>query len=133
MLKILIVDDIQNWRLNHFRLVRELFGVRAQTFFASSATEAYNTILEHQDAPFDIIVSDLQMEEDYEPEHAGEWFVRETKLLKQYQNTCIVLISASSDIEFVAQKLDVDFIAKPTLIYNPLAFKYLMTEKGFVE
>ena len=77
------------------------------------------------------INDDLQMEIDYEPEYAGEWFIRETKLLKQYQNTFIILISASSDIETIAQKLDVDFVPKPTLVYNPLALKYLFEEKGY--
>ena len=131
MLKILIVDDILAWRMQNAKLVNTFLGDDIQLFYANSGTEAYNLVLEHGEVPFDIILSDLQMEDDYYPEHAGEWFVREVKLLKEYQNTFITLISASSDIEDVAKKLDVDFIPKPTLVYYSLAIKYLFEEKGY--
>lgn len=131
MLKVLIVDDINAWRVQNFKLVNSFLNNNIRVTVANSATEAYNLILENIEMPFDVILTDLQMELDYEPEYAGEWFIREIKLLKQYQNSFIVLISASSDIEAIAQKLDVDFVPKPTLVYNPLALKYLFEENGY--
>ena len=131
MLKVLIVDDIDAWRVQNFKLANSFLGNNIRVTVASSATEAYNLVIENQETPFDVILSDLQMELDYEPEHAGEWFVRETKLLKPYQNCLIILISASSDIEVIAQKLDVEYVPKPALVYNPLTLKYLFEEKGY--
>ncbi len=131
-LKVLIVDDMRSWRELNAHIVKSLFA-KAQIDFAANGSEAYNLALTHAEEPYDIILTDLQMEEDYEPEHAGEWFIRELKLLKQYQNTLVIIISASSDIHHVAEKLMVEAISKSTLIYNNLALKFKLEEHGFTK
>jgi len=128
-LKILIVDDIQSWRNFNAHLIRALFK-NTEIHFASSASEAYNTALVNMEHPYDIILTDLQMESDYEPDHAGQWFVRELKLLKQYKNTFIIIISASSDIRYVTEKLGVEYIPKSTLVHSNLALQLKLEELG---
>ncbi len=98
---------------------------------AVNASEAYNFAVANLQTPYDIIITDLQMENDYEPEHAGEWLVRELKNLKQYQNTIIIIVSASGDIRIVAENLNVEAIPKSTLVYDYSALKLKLEENGF--
>ena len=127
-MNILIVDDIKSWRDFHTYVLRNIYPSGADIDFASSAREGYNLALNYKTKIYDLIISDLQMESDYEPEHAGEWMVREIKLLDKYKNTPIIIISASYDIDIVAQKLGVEFIKKSSLIANPQLLRYKLEE-----
>ena len=77
-MKILVVDDIEGWREYHKKILSELFD-DAEIILAESAREGYDKLLEHT---FDIIITDLQMENDFEPQYAGEWFVERIKEFK---------------------------------------------------
>lgn len=112
-MKILIVDDIKGWRDYHAQHVLNLFS-DAELYFAESAREAYDIVLEHNAKPFDIVLTDMQMETDFEPKYAGEWFVEQIKSLKSYGKTKIFIISAAYNIDFIAKTLDVDYIRKTT-------------------
>ena len=60
-MKILIVDDVKGWRDYHSYIMNELFeNVDIQT--AESAREGYDKLMENNDVPFDIILTDMQME-----------------------------------------------------------------------
>ena len=121
----MIVDDTTAWRHFHQDVIEELYGDIFEIVTASSATEAIDIVRHHIEHPFALIISDLQMEMDYEPLLAGEWFVESVQEIPSYSNSHIVLISSMSNIEYIAQKYNVECISKSLLIYNKLAMKYM--------
>lgn len=124
-MKILIVDDIKGWRDYHIAIVSELFN-DVEIFTAESAREAYDLLFEHNEFPFDIILTDMQMEADFEPKYAGEWLIEQTKSFKSYSKTKIVIISAAYNINLIADLYDVDFIRKSTARNFPQAYEILV-------
>ena len=92
-MKILIVDDSKGWRDFHKRTVYQLFGEDTEIVAAESGSDGYDKLLVHEKNPFDLIISDLQMESDLLPKHAGEWLVEKIKTYEQYKNVFIILIS----------------------------------------
>ena len=123
-MKILIVDDIKGWRDYHSQRVTELFQ-ELEIITAESAREGYDKLLEHNDSPFDIVLTDLQMESDFEPLYAGEWLVEQIKTFKNYDKTTIVIISAAYNIHHIAQTLGVDCIPKTTARNFPDSYNFL--------
>ena len=123
-MKILIVDDIKGWRDYHAKFVSEIFP-ETEIFFAESAKNGYDLLLEHSDKPFNIILTDMQMEEDFGPKYAGEWFIEQTKTFKNYINTKIFIISAAYNIEHIAKTLNVDYIRKTTARNFPEVYSKL--------
>ena len=123
-MKILIVDDVKGWRDYHSKVMNDLFS-SAEIYTADSAKNAYNLLLEQNDIPFDIILTDMQMETDYEPDYAGEWLIKEIKKLKNYYKTKIVIISAAYNINYIAQNYGVDYIRKSTARAFPDSYKFL--------
>ena len=123
--RILIVDDTKAWLMFHRELIVQLYGNTFEITTASSASEALDIVRHNISNPFCLIISDLQMEMDYEPLLAGEWFVENVQKISAYSRTNIVLISSMSNIEFIAQKYGVECVSKSLLIYNKLAMKYM--------
>ena len=123
-MKILIVDDVKGWRDYHSYIMNELFE-SAEIQTAESAREGYDKILENNEIPFDIIITDMQMESDFEPKYAGEWFIEQIKTFKNYKNTRIVIISAAYNIPQIAENYGVDYIRKGTARSFPDAYKFL--------
>lgn len=113
MKKILIVDDVKGWIDYHSNVVTSLFS-NAKIITANSAREGYEKLLEHNAEPFDIILTDMQMETDFTPKLAGEWFVEQIKSFKSYAKTKVVIISAAYNIEHIANTLGVEYISKTT-------------------
>jgi hypothetical protein len=69
------------------------------------------------------------MESDFLPKLAGEWLVEQIKTYdKYYKNTKIIIVSASPNIERIAQKYKVLYIPK-TVIRNAEAEIY----RGFID
>ena len=125
-MKILIVDDIKGWRDYHSSIVKEMLpDSEIQT--AESAREGYDKIFENNNSPYDVIITDLQMESDYEPKYAGEWLIEQIKKLKSYSVTRIFIISAAYNISVIAQNYGVDFIRKQTARNFPDAYDILKT------
>ena len=112
MKKILIVDDSQKWVEYHKKMVLELFGEDAEITTANSARQGLDCITFNIDSPFDIILTDMQMETDFAPLYAGEWFIRQIQSFKEYINTRIVIISATYNIRLIAEKYGVLYIPK---------------------
>ena len=124
-MKILIVDDIKGWRDYHSQIIGELFkNVEIQT--AESAREGYDKLLENNEHPFDIILTDMQMETDFEPKYAGEWFIEQIKTFKNYINTKIVIISAAYNINHIAENYGVNYIRKGTARNFPEVYKSIV-------
>ena len=122
--KILIVDDIEGWRNYHAQIMKSLFG-ECDIQTADSARAGYDRLLENNSSPFDIILTDLQMESDFEPKYAGEWFVEQIKNFKNYYKTKIVIISATYNINAIAENYGVDYIRKSTARSFPGAYDFL--------
>ncbi len=123
--RILIVDDTKAWLMFHRELITQLYGDLFEITTASSAYEALDIVRHNIENPYALIISDMQMEMDYEPLLAGEWFVENVQKIRAYNKTPFVFISAMSNIEFIAQKYGVECISKSLLIYNKLAMKYM--------
>lgn len=123
MKRVLIVDDIEGWREFNSKIVLELLGNETEIVKASSAEEAYTRILESNANPFDIIITDLQMENNYEPQYAGEWLVEQIQNLKNYCTTKVIIISSAYNIRYIAEQLNVEAIPKPTALKCLSAYK----------
>lgn len=123
-MKVLIVDDVKGWRDYHSNIIKELF-LNAEILTADSARSGYDLLLAHNDMPFDIILTDMQMENDFEPKYAGEWFVEQIKTFKNYSGTRIVIISAAYNIKHIAEMLNVDCIPKATAKNFPDSYLFL--------
>lgn len=125
MNRILIVDDTKSWLMFHKETLTQLYGDYFQICTADSATEAMDIIRHNQDNPFNIVITDLQMESDYEPKLAGEWLVEQIKAIKEYSRTHIIMVSAMYNIEFIAKKYNVECISKNILVRNKLLMKFM--------
>jgi len=123
MKKILIVDDIKGWRDYNSYNVSKLLDGDCEIVTAESAKDGYDRIMENNDSPFDIIMTDLQMESDFEPKYAGEWFVEQIKTFKNYYKTKIIIISATYNINMIADNLGVNYIRKATARSLPDVYK----------
>lgn len=112
MKRILIVDDSEKWVQYHETALRMLFkdGIVIDT--ANSAREGTDKLMFSLNEPYDVILTDMQMEPDFLPLLAGEWFIQQIQMFKEYKNTKVVIISASPDIKSIAEKYSVDYIPK---------------------
>ena len=112
MKKILITDDSSSWRKYHTEAVQKLFPNEFEIDTADFAQTAVEKLFLNMDTPYDVILTDMQMESDFLPLYAGEWLIEEIKKLSAYKNTKIVIISATSSIRLIAEKYNVDYIPK---------------------
>lgn len=124
--KILIIDDSASWRKFHFASLNSILSGDFNITLASSAREGYDIVHQNVNAPFDLILCDLQMEMDFEPEMAGEWLVRQIKAIKEYYNSKIIMISAMYNINAIAQKFGVDYLRKSDLARDILPLKLMI-------
>ncbi len=124
--KILIVDDTKSWLAFHKDLILQLYPELFEITLANSAVEGLNIIKHNIESPFSLILTDLQMETDYEPKLAGEWLIEHIKNIPEYSRCNIVIISAMYNIEYIAKQLNAECISKNLLIHNKLLMKFMM-------
>ncbi len=118
MKRILIVDDVLGWIRFH-KTNLEYLNQDLVIDAAYSAKEALAKIECSIDNPYEVIFTDLQMESDFLPKLAGEWFVEQVKMFKEYNATKIVIISASMDIKSIAKRLGVEYFPKTVARTSP--------------
>lgn len=126
--KILIVDDSRSWLEYHKETLERFYGAEFAYETASSGREGYDMVYNNLKEPYKLIISDLQMEWDFEPKLAGEWFVEQVKKLKEYQNVHIIVISATYNIKTIAQRLEVNCLPKATAARDLTSYKLAMDE-----
>lgn len=126
--KILIVDDSRGWIDYHLQALREIYGNEYILETADSGRAGYKMIYNNLDIPYVLIISDLQMELDFEPKHAGEWFVGQVRKLKEYNNTPVIIVSAAYNIRSIAQKLSVDCLPKAIAARDLHSYKLAVDE-----
>lgn len=112
MKKMLIVDDSTSWRKYHEEAVRKLFGDNYEIDTADSARAANEKLYLNEDCPYDVILTDMQMESDFLPQFAGEWFIEQVQNFPAYKNSRIFIISAANAIRLIAERYNVDYIPK---------------------
>lgn len=123
--RILIVDDTKSWLLFHKDVIQQLYSDLFEITFANSANEALSIIRHNTAHPFALILTDLQMEMDYEPKLAGEWLIENIRNIHEYSSVPIVIVSAMYNIEYIAKRLNVECISKNLLINNKLLMKFM--------
>ncbi len=112
MKKVLIVDDSYKWVEYHKSAVEEIFKDEVEIDTTFSAKEGVEKLTLSIDSPYDFIFTDMQMEPDFIPLYAGEWFIKQIKFFNEYKNTKIIIISATSNIRQIAENYNVDYIPK---------------------
>lgn len=115
MKKILIVDDVPGWVRFHENNIEYLNLQEIETDTANSANEGLSKVECAIDNPYDVIFTDLQMESNFLPKLAGEWFIEQIQTFKEYKNSKIVIISASPSIQRIAERHNVLYLSKTTL------------------
>ena len=112
MKRILIVDDVPGWIRFHKNNLEYLEN-ELEIDTALSAKEGVSKIEAAIDNPYHVIFTDLQMESDFLPKYAGEWFIEQIKTYsKYYKNTKIVIVSASPSIKQIAERNEVLYLPK---------------------
>ena len=111
-MKILIADDVPGWVNFHKNNIEYLGIPDISIDTANSALSALSKIETEIDSPYDVIFTDLQMESNFLPKLAGEWLIEQIQMLKEYENSKIVIISATSDINLIAKKYNVSYVPK---------------------
>ncbi len=112
MKRMLIVDDSASWRRYHQDVIRQIYKGRFETETADSALNANDLIYANEKTPYDIILTDMQMESNFLPLYAGEWLIEQVQKIPSYNNTRIIIISAANNIKFIAEKYGVEYIPK---------------------
>lgn len=112
-MKILVTDDSSGWIEYHLNVLKQILPENTQIDFAKSAKEGLDKITLNIDSPYDVIFTDMQMESDFLPMYAGEWFIKQIKTYKEYQNSRIIIISAAPNIKTIAEKYNVEYLPKP--------------------
>lgn len=126
--KILIVDDSRSWLEYHKENLQKIYGDEFVYETADSGRSGYDMVYNNLQEPYALIISDLQMEWDFEPKLAGEWFVEQVKKMKEYKNTPIILVSATYNIRTIAQRLEVSCLPKATAARDLTSYKLAMDE-----
>lgn len=111
-MKILVTDDSSGWIEYHLNVLKQILPENTQIDFAKSAKEGLDKITLNIDSPYDVIFTDMQMESDFLPMYAGEWFIKQIKTYKEYQNSRIIIISAAPNIKTIAEKYNVEYLPK---------------------
>ena len=123
--KILAADDTKSWQTFHKVLIEQLWGNLFEVDTASSAKEALHLINLNKRNPYTLIITDLQMENNYLPLSAGEYLIENIKLIKEYYASNIIIVSSMYNIEETAKKYNVNCISKSRLAANRLLMKYM--------
>ncbi|MEI8389573.1 MAG: response regulator [bacterium] len=112
MKKILVVDDSPDWRNTHIFALKYHFGKNVEIHSANSAKQGHLIITKNMFAPYDIILVDMEMEEDFTPLYAGEWLIKQIQSLSEYSNSKIFIVSSVGEIAEMAAKYGVNYIPK---------------------
>jgi len=129
--RVLIAEDSSGWQKFHSSLLKEYNNKKILYTISDCARDALTLVQENFESPYDLIITDLQMENDFSPKFAGEWLIEQIKTYNSYKKVPIVIMSAAYNIAFIAQTLNVDFLSKRSLINNPDNY-YLKLDEIFL-
>lgn len=125
-MRVLAADDSFDWLNIHSNVLSGIFEDDLELVSANSASEAFDVYKsEFQENPFDLVITDLQMEGDFEPLYAGEWLIKEIQSLNEAQP--ILIVSSCFNIEQIANTYNIDYISKRLIISDHDAYQSKLT------
>lgn len=127
MKKVLVVDDQLGWRNFNSGVVYEILGKDVILDMAENAQEGYSKLLENKNAPYDYVLTDMQMETDYLPLMAGEWLIEQLQTISSFYKTKVIIISASPNIKHIVEKYNVFYLPKRIASTSLEAYKELIS------
>lgn len=127
MIRVLVADDSLGWRNFHERMLSEI-SPEFEITICEWARDAYDEVFKNIKTPFDLIITDLQMESDFLPLLAGEWLIERIKELSSYNKTPILIVSATYNIQKIADNYNVECLPKSIAVNDLLAYKYKISE-----
>ncbi|MDD3012390.1 MAG: hypothetical protein PHC34_01640 [Candidatus Gastranaerophilales bacterium] len=110
--RILVVDDSANWIKTHTFALKYHFGEKVKIDCANSAKQGYQCITNKLLEPYDIIIVDMEMEDDFTPLNAGEWLIKQIQVFKEYDCARIFIVSSIAEINEIAKKYGVSCLPK---------------------
>ena len=121
-MRVLTVDDSFDWLNIHSNVLSGIFEDSLELISANSASEAIDIYKsDYRENPFDLVITDLQMEGNFEPLYAGEWLIKEIQNLNASQP--ILIVSSCFNIEQIANTYNVDYISKRLIISDLDAYQ----------
>lgn len=127
MKKVLVVDDSYSWREFHKNALDEIFIEISEDDYqidlAESARDGYTAVMQNNSSPYNLIISDLQMEDDFVQKYAGEWFIEQVKTFKSYTNSHIIISSGCFNIRQIAESLNVNYVPKRVAVTDINQYK----------
>ena len=128
-LKILIVDDMIQWINHHKELLQHFYNIANENInIEFSAETGIKNVLSKDSDFYDLIITDMQMEEISDEKFAGEWLLEKLKNNEKCFETKFLILSSAFNIKNIAERFNVSYIDKSNLISNPLLFKYKLDE-----
>jgi len=126
-IRILVAEDNIEWTNFYKDMFRNLFdGENIHTDYASSAKEGFNAVIKNN--PYDLVISDLEMEQVFDEPYAGMWLVKNLKNNEKCKNTRFIIISAAYNAADIAKSLNSDYILKCFLLNNKELLRYKIKE-----
>ncbi len=124
---ILVIDDSSSWISFHIEKINLIFPNNINRLdFGYSAKDGLRLAKQNK---YDLILTDLQMELDFLPKTAGEWFINQIKISEtKNKNTDIIIISASYNIETIAKNFNLKYIHKKDAVNNFNVYKKVLSE-----
>lgn len=126
-MRFLIVDDSYDWMKYHYANIQKAMP-EAEIDTAMSGWEGLNKVLGKDANYYDVIFTDMQMEDVDDEDYAGTWLVKRLSSSGKCTKTKIVIISAVYNITEVAKNLNVDYLSKSSLVASTTAFEYKLKE-----
>lgn len=127
MIRVLVADDSQGWRNFHERMLSEI-SPEFEITVCEWARDAYDEVFRNIKTPFDLVITDLQMESEFLPMLAGEWLTERIQELKSYYKTPILMVSATYSLQKIANDYGVECLPKSIAVNDLLAYKYKISE-----
>ena len=126
MIKILLAEDTPEWQKAHISFLNLYIG--ADKYEICAEKNAKDALEKAKEEKFDLIITDLQMELDFEHDFAGEWLVKQIKETEKNAKTPVIIVSATYNIGFIAEKLGVRYLSKRTMLSMPDSYSYTLRE-----
>lgn len=124
--KVLIVDDTLSWLKFNQNLIETFFPKVFDITAVQTAWEARMAAVDNLEIPYDLIITDLQMENFGDDTLAGEWLIQQLKGFKEYSKSKFLVISGMTSIKHIAERNNVAFISKPRLVSNNNALRMVI-------
>lgn len=126
-MKFLVVDDSRQWLNFHQNTILAMLP-DAQVDIAMSGFEGLDKVLAKPEDYYDVILSDMQMEQLEEEIFAGQWLIKRLLASKKCINSKILVVSAVFNIKEIAKNLNANYLSKSVIASNTATLEYKLKE-----